>query len=100
MCVSRAVLADYFDVFAVAVALGDGRSEGAVETYLIDEAKACGGNLERNPAVFFYIVEFLGEEVGIEGALGATLRVRNVVANHGFLTGDLTDLRHIAMFLL
>ena len=93
-------LADYFDVLAVAVALGNSRSKGAVEAYLVDETKAGSRNLKRNPAVLLYIVELLGEEVGIESALGTTLRVRNIVANHGFLTGDLTDLRHIAMFLL
>ncbi len=32
----------------------------------------------------FHVVEFLGEQVGIEGTLGATFRVRNVVANRTF----------------
>ncbi len=93
-------LADYFNVLVIAEALGHSSLEGAVETYLIDETKTGGGNFEHNPAVLLYIVELLGEKVGFEGALGATLRVRNIVANHGLLTGDLTDLRHIAMFLL
>ena len=38
-----------------------------------------------NPHLLLHPEEFLGEEVNVEFALGATLRVRNVVTRHGFL---------------
>ena len=47
---------------------------------------------KRRPHILLNPIEFLGEEVDVEFALGATLRVRNVISHNRFFAGDLTNL--------
>lgn len=65
---------------------------GGVKPQLVDGAQTFSRDCEANPHLLLHPEEFLGEEVNVEFALGATLRVRNVVTRHGFLACDLTHL--------
>jgi len=68
--------------------------DSSIETNLVNQAQASGGDVEADPAVLLDPVELLGEEVHVEDTLCAALRVRHVVTVHRFLSGDLTNLRH------
>lgn len=65
---------------------------GCVEAFLVDGAKTGSADGEYDPGLLFNPEELLGKEVYVEFALGATLRVRNVVAYNRFFACDLTNL--------
>ena len=65
----------YFNILPVNEALFNGLLQGGIETYFINQTKASSADLQLNPAVLLYIVELLAEQVYIEGALCAVLRV-------------------------
>ena len=92
-------LSDYLNVFPIAISFGHGAAERGVQANFVDEAQTGGADAEADPAVLFNIVEFLIEQVYVKRALGAALRVRNVVANHGLLSCNLTNLRHCFRFV-
>ena len=87
-------LADYFDVFPVAKAFGYCVLDSGVEAHLVNHAQTGCTDFEGDPALLLYVVEFFAEEVDVEGALCAALRVGNIVADHGFFPCNLTNLRH------
>ena len=93
------LLSDYFNVFPVAISFGHGCTERCVEADTVDETQTCGADAEADPAVLFNVVELLCEQVYVKRTLGTALRVRNVVANHGFLSCNLTNLRHCFRFV-
>ena len=72
------------------MALGGGIVEGGDDALLVDDAHAFGRNLQRDPHILFGNVEFLGLQVGGEGAFGVDTRVRHIVAHDYFLAGDFT----------
>ena len=63
-----------------------------VEAFLINGAEAGSRNCEGDPSLLLNPVELFVEEIHVEFALGATFRVRNVVAHHRFFARDLTNL--------
>lgn len=66
--------------------------QGGDDAFLVDDTHAFGRHLQGNPHVLFGDVEFLGLQVGGEGALGVDARVGHVVSNDYFLAGDFTFL--------
>jgi hypothetical protein len=58
-----------FNVLPIDIALCNSLLEGGVETYLIDETKTSGTDLKANPALLFYIVEFLAEQIDVKASL-------------------------------
>ena len=81
-----------FDVGLLEVALLSCLSHSGIEAELVDGADTGSGNGEGYPHILLNPVELLIEEVYVEFAFGATLRVRNVVTYHRFLARDLTNL--------
>jgi len=94
------LLTDYFNLIPIAISLGYRVVQRSVKSNFIDEAETCGTDTKAYPAILLYIVEFLRKQVYIESTLGTTLRLGNVVANHGFLSCDLTNFRHCYLLFL
>ena len=74
------------------ITLFSGILDGCVETFFVDGAEAGGRDGEGDPCLLLNPEELLVEEVNVEFTLGAALRVRNVVADHGLFACDLTNL--------
>jgi hypothetical protein len=91
---------NYSDVFPIAEAFCHGVVQSGVQSFLIDGTQTGRTDIQADPAVLLYIIEFLPKQVYIETAFCASFRVRNVVAHHGFLSGDLTNFRHILSYFI
>jgi hypothetical protein len=63
----------HFNVFPIDEAFGNSLLQRGVKTYFINHTKTSGANLQLNPALLFYIVEFLAEKVYIKASLRAVL---------------------------
>jgi hypothetical protein len=65
-----------------------------MQPFFVDDAQAVGADAKADPTILLYVVELLPKQVHIEGPFGPPFRMRNIVANHGLLSGNLTNLRH------
>ena len=79
-----------------------GRSFGAydlsqhdLDAQLVDRAQRRTGDAQSHPATFAFEPEPAILQVGQEATLGLVVRVRNIVADHRLLAGDITDARHV-----
>jgi len=63
----------YFNVFPIYVALRHSLLQSSVKTYLVNETKTSCADLKANPALLFYIVEFLAEKVNVKASLCTVL---------------------------
>src|SRR5690606_2912499 len=78
------------DLFAAGAQIG----QHSVNTQLVDNAHALGGNTQTNKALFCLYPETVVVQVWLEPTLGLDVRVRNMVARDRALTGYLANLRH------
>lgn len=69
-----------------------GLLEGCVEAHLVDGAEAGVGEGEEHPGVLLNPEEFAVEQVHIEAAFCAALRVRYVISCNRFFACNLTNL--------
>jgi hypothetical protein len=70
----------------------------SLQSNFVDRAHRRRRNAQRNVSAIFGVEESLLLQVGVERALGAALRVGNVVSYHYFLTSELTYAAHIVTF--
>jgi hypothetical protein len=63
----------HFNVFPVNIAIAYSLFQSCIKTYLINKTQASGTNLKTDPALLFYIIEFLAEQVYVKAALCAML---------------------------
>ena len=75
LCHSLNLLADYTNVLPITITLGHCILQSGVESYLVNVAQTGSADVQTNPAVLFYIVELLCEQVHVEASLRATLGV-------------------------
>src|SRR5689334_23207762 len=75
-------------------ALGAQAGEHGVDAVLVDRAQGVGGQAQAHPAVLALHPKAATLQVGEETTLRLVVRVRDVVAHDGALTGDLTDSSH------
>ena len=80
------------DKKGIDVVLADLRARG--EAFLVDEPKGGIAHAQADPAVLALDPEAAALQVRQETALRLVVRVRDVVADHRRLTGDLTDSGH------
>ena len=76
----------------VQIPFGRGLLQRGIQSYLVNGAQAGSGNIQANPHVLLYPIEFLAELIHFESAFRAPFRVRDVVPHHRFLSGNLTNL--------
>jgi len=63
----------HFNVLPVYISIGNSLLQCSIQTDFVYHTKTSSANLQLNPATFFYIVEFLAEEVNVKASLGVVL---------------------------
>jgi hypothetical protein len=61
---------------------------------LINRTQCSVSNSQTNPAILAFNPKTAVLQIGHEAALGLVIRVRDAIANHGSLAGDLTHSCH------
>jgi hypothetical protein len=79
--------------------LGAQVSNDLVDTQLVDDAHALGGQTQTDETLFAFHPETVVVQVRLEPALGFVVGVRDVVANDWTLAGNLANLGHDRLHL-
>ena len=87
-----------FNLCFYKMAFGLGLCNRCFQSNFVDRAHRRGGHAQRHVSAVFRIEESLLLQVGVKSSFGTTLRVRNVVSYHYFLTSELTYAAHSVAF--
>mgnify|MGYP006928746078 CR=1 FL=1 len=93
-------LADYFNAFPITITFSHSFSQRSIQSFFVNNTQPVSANAKADPTILFYIVELFVKQVQIKGSLSSSLWVWNIVANHGFLSGNLTNLRHCYLIFI
>lgn len=66
-------LADYFNAFPITITLSYCILQSSIQTFFVNNAQTVGANAQTDPAVLFYIIEFLVKQVQIKGSFCSSL---------------------------
>ena len=78
----------------VLIAAGAKVRQNCFNAVLINRTQCSVSNSQTNPAIFAFNPKTAVLQIGHEAALGLVIRVRDAIANHGSLAGDLTHSCH------
>jgi len=70
----------------------------SVQSDFVDRADTICWNSQRNPTIFFWIIELLFEQVRKEFPFCSAFWVRNIISHHYFFSGYLTNSWHCLIF--